>query len=241
MQTNKRSSPHGLSEGKSDSHEAMGGHVFNMQNFIHYLRWTIILRNAVGGEKVCDFGCGDAGLLELLYRNRTGVGSYVGLDSHPTIIEANRRTWVNLPWAAFETVNPASGGDTPFLSVGADTVVAFNVPEGLDHPSLLYFLQNMYMCGNTEATYYIRLHKATGLFSEQDVESFITEYFTVVGRHGIDGELEDFKPVMTEWYAQMSEGLLQVHSPELVSAFMSPFFPDQCPSLLWVLKRKTRS
>jgi hypothetical protein len=221
--------------------DATEGHVFKMKNFILFMLWTIILRYARGGERVCDFGCGDGSLLELEYRNRTGISSYIGMDKNTVLIEANNVKWNQLSlWATFITADLTSGGNdhSTFLNIAADTVVAFNVPDNLTKVELLYFIENCFMCGNSEATYYIRLPRETDLFSEQDLEKFITTYFIVKNRFGTIGSTEKFKPLMNEWQFKMYEYLIQYYSDEFVAGFLAPFFPDQCQQNIWVLKRK---
>ncbi|OFY85361.1 MAG: hypothetical protein A3F72_03600 [Bacteroidetes bacterium RIFCSPLOWO2_12_FULL_35_15] len=215
-------------------------HVYKESNFLKFLEWTTILRNASGGERVCHFGCGDGSLLELEYRNRAGTASYIGLDSDSALIEANKTKWQQLDWAQFITADLASGGNdySAFLNIEADTVVAFNVPKTLRKIPMYHYIQNLYMCGNLDARYYLRLPKATDHVAEGDLIHFINQYFIVVNRFGLHGSIEDFKPLMNDWQREMCEGLLQYYSPEIVSGFMSPFFPDQCQQTLWVLKRK---
>ena len=225
----------------TEQKQLLSKHAYNILNFIKYLQWSPILQNARGGERVCDFGCGDGGLLELEYRNRTAIGSYIGMDTNPSIIEANSSKWKQLPWATFIVADLSSGSDdySTFSNIGADTVVALNVPDTISRINFYYYMQNFYMCGNPDATYYILLPKSTDLITAQDIDKFITTYFTVVNKFGVLGSTEDFKPVMNDWQIKMYEGLTPYYSPELLSGFMSPFFPEHCQQNLWVLKRKS--
>jgi hypothetical protein len=216
------------------------GHVFKKSNFLSYLLYTLLLNKAVGGEKLCSFN--DNGtLLELHYRNKLGTGSYIGLHKDPALIEALKKEWeVRVPWATFKVVDLSTGGDdySAFTAIEADKVISLNLPEGISRNEFYYYLQNLYLCGNPEATYFIRLPKSTALISEHDIKFFINTYFNVVQRFGVHGTLGDFKPVLNDWLLKMYEGLLPYYDEEFMAGFIAPFLPDHCQQNMWVLKRK---
>jgi hypothetical protein len=221
--------------------DATDGHAFKESNFIRYMLFTIILRYAAPGQRVCCFGSGGGNLIELLYRNKTGVSSFYAMDSDTVATETNTAKWRHLQWASFATVDLKSGSDdySVFLNVQADMVISFYAPDvALTKVELLYYIQNCFMCGNSEATYFIRLSKSTDLISEQDIILYLTTYFNIIQRFGTPGTVENFKPVMNEWQTEMYRGLSSYYSKEQVSAFMAPEFPDQCGEILYVLKRK---
>lgn len=221
--------------------DATGGHVFETNTFIGYLLYTLFLNRAVGSERICSFNDNGA-LLELHYRNKLGTGSYIGLHKDPTLIEALKKEWeVRVPWATFKAIDLSTGGDdySAFTAIEADKVISLNLPEGISRNEFYYYLQNLYLCGNPEATYFIRLPKSTALISEHDIKLFINTYFNVVQRFGVNGALKDFKPLLDGWLLKMYEELLPYYDEEFVAGFLAPFFPDQCQQNMWILKRKS--
>ena len=80
-------------------------HVFHRDQFAHYLRWTHILKESRIGEVICDFGCGNGNLLEVLYRNRFKQAKYIGID----IRDNFKKDLKKLDWCDFyveDLVNP---------------------------------------------------------------------------------------------------------------------------------------
>lgn len=108
--------------------KAFERHVFHRDQFAHYLRWTHILKEAKIGESIVDFGCGQANLLEVLYRNRFKQKSYVGIDIREKTIEAAREKFKNVDWAQFfvaDLVKPY----LDFSQFNGDKVCSFEVLE----------------------------------------------------------------------------------------------------------------
>ena len=81
--------------------KAFERHVFHRDQFAHYLRWTHILKVAKIGESIVDFGCGQANLLEVFYRNKFKQKSYVGIDIREKTIEQAKEKFKNVDWAHF--------------------------------------------------------------------------------------------------------------------------------------------
>ena len=229
-----------INQNITNADEEGNANVFKTSNFIKIVNRLNLLKNANAGESVCDFGCGDGSLVELLYRNKVAPSRYVGLDSNPVSIEQHQAKWSRLKWTTFLAVNPCYGGTdySTFLSVEADSVIAHNVPADITKADFYNYIQNFYMCGNPEAHYSLLLPRSIDQLSEQDIATEIETYFQITHRHGVNGSLERFIPFMNKSQEEFYKTLSAYYSNEILSAFLSPFFPDQCPQNLWTLKRK---
>ena len=127
-------------------------HVFHRDQFAHYLRWTHILKEARIGETICDFGCGNGNLLEVLYRNRFKQSKYIGID----IKDNFKNKLKELSWCEFiveDLVNPQN--KINFEKINADKVCSFEVIEHVGKQNLKVFLENFKKCGNDNAIFYL--------------------------------------------------------------------------------------
>ena len=78
--------------------QAMERHIYHRDQFAHYLRWTHILKDAKIGDDVVDFGCGQANLLEVFYRNKFKCNSYVGIDIRHKTIADDAAKFASVHW-----------------------------------------------------------------------------------------------------------------------------------------------
>ena len=127
-------------------------HVFHRDQFAHYLRWTHILKEARIGETICDFGCGNGNLLEVLYRNRFKQSKYIGID----IKDNFKNKLKELSWCEFiveDLVNPQN--KINFEKINADKVCSFEVIEHVGKQNVKVFLENFKKCGNDNANFYL--------------------------------------------------------------------------------------
>ena len=232
-------------------------HVFHRDQFAHYLRWVHILKEARVGEIICDFGCGNGNLLEVLYRNRFKQSKYIGID----IRDAAKKDLKKLDWAEFyveDLVNPQNNFD--FNNVKADKVCSFEVIEHVGKQNGLKFLLNMKKCGKDNAKFYLSTPNydekvgAAGNhtydsgdergidiqeFSHVELESLILEAgFEIIKKYGTFASIRDYKPLMNDWQIKMFEGLKDYFDANLLSNIMAPFFPEQSRNTLWILKNK---
>jgi len=232
-------------------------HVFHRDQFAHYLRWVHILKEARIGEIICDFGCGNGNLLEVLYRNRFKQSKYVGID----IRDAAKKDLKKLDWAEFyveDLVNPQNNFD--FNNVKANKVCSFEVIEHVGKQNGLKFLLNMKKCGKDDAKFYLSTPNydekvgAAGNhtydsgdkrgvdvqeFSHKELESLVLEAgFKIIKKYGTFASIRDYKPLMNDWQIKMFEGLKDYFDANLLSNIMAPFFPKQSRNTLWVLKKK---
>jgi SAM-dependent methyltransferase len=232
-------------------------HVFHRDQFAHYMRWTHILKEAKIGETICDFGCGNGNLLEVLYRNRFKQAKYIGIDIRDNAKEHLK----GIDWASFhveDLVNPQNGFN--FESVNADKVCSFEVMEHVGKQNGAVFLDNFKKCGNESATYYLTTPNydpsvgAAGNhtydsgdgrgvdvqeFSHNEIESLILEAgFVIVKKFGTFASIKDYKHLMNDWQLNMFNHLKDYYDTNLLSNIMAPFFPEHSRNTLWILKKK---
>lgn len=241
-----------------DPSKAFERHIFHRDQFAHYLRWTHILKQAKIGEKICDFGCGNGNLLEVLYRNRYKQSSYVGIDIRSKTIEAANEKYKILSWAKFYQADLCMPNDL-YSTVKADKVCSFEVLEHVGKQNAHVFMQHFKECGNENATYYISTPNydekvgAAGNhtydsgdgrgvdvqeFTHKELSDLFSTHFDIVDKFGTFASQRDYKPLMNEWQAKMFEEIKKYYDSNLVSNIMAPMFPEHSRNTLWVLKRK---
>ena len=233
-------------------------HVFHRDQFAHYLRWTHILKEAKIGETICDFGCGNGNLLEVLYRNKFKQASYVGLDIREKTIEQANKKFGNVDWAEFYAADLIKN-DFDYESIEADKVCSFEVLEHVGKQNADAFMINFKACGNQDALYYISTPNhdphvgaagnhtydsgdgrgvAVQEFTHEELTELFEKHFDIVRKFGTFASIRDYKPLMNDWQTKMFEALKEYYDSNLLSNMMAPFFPEHSRNALWVLKRK---
>jgi 2-polyprenyl-3-methyl-5-hydroxy-6-metoxy-1,4-benzoquinol methylase len=231
-------------------------HVFHRDQFAHYLRWTHILKETRIGEKICDFGCGNGNLLEVLYRNRFKQAKYIGID----IRDCAKPDLKKLEWAEFlveDLVNPQNNVD--FNTIKADRVCSFEVIEHVGKQNGYNYLINMRKCGHDTAKFYISTPnfdekvgaagnhtydsgdgrgKVSQEFKHEELNDLIVRAgFKIINKFGTFASVRDYKPLMNEWQLQMFDSIKDYYDANLVSNLMAPFFPEQSRNCMWVLEK----
>lgn len=238
--------------------KAFERHVFHRDQFAHYLRWTHILKEAKIGESIVDFGCGQANLLEVLYRNKFKQKSYVGIDIREKTIEAAREKFKNVDWAQFfvaDLVKPYMD----FSQFNGDKVCSFEVLEHVGKQNGDIFLEHFKACGNNNATYYLSTPNydpsvgAAGNhtydsgdgrgvdvqeYDHWELEALLKKHFQIIKKFGTFASKKDYKPYMNAWQKEMLKALEAYYDSNLIANIMAPMFPDMSRNTLWVLKRK---
>ena len=231
-------------------------HVFHRDQFAHYLRWTHILKESRIGEVICDFGCGNGNLLEVLYRNRFKQAKYVGID----IRDNFKKDLKKLDWCDFyveDLVNPQNNLD--FKNIKANKVCSFEVLEHVGKQNAQTFLKNFKDCGKENAKFYISTPNydekvgaagnhtydsgdGRGIsvqeFTHQELkDNFIKAGFDIVKKYGTFASIKDYKNHMNDWQEKMFNHLKEYYDTNILSVLMAPFFPDKSRNTLWVLKK----
>ena len=233
-------------------------HVFHRDQFAHYLRWTHILKEAKIGERLCDFGCGNGNLLEVLYRNRFKQSAYIGIDIREKTIEQAEEKFSNVDWAEFYAADLCKN-DFDYTSIQADKVCSFEVIEHIGKQNAHLFLQNFKDCGTEDALYYLSTPNhdeqvgaagnhtydsgdgrgvAVQEFTHEELTELLEVHFDIVKKFGTFASVRDYKPLMNEWQTEMFEALREYYDTNLISNLMAPMFPEHSRNTLWVLKRK---
>tara|TARA_R100000152_G_C6739605_1_gene163480 strand:+ start:345 stop:1112 length:768 start_codon:yes stop_codon:yes gene_type:complete len=234
-------------------------HVFHRDQFAHYLRWTHILKEARIGETICDFGCGNGNLLEVLYRNRFKQSKYIGID----IKDNFKKKLKELSWCKFiveDLVNPQN--KTNFKKIQADKVCSFEVIEHVGKQNVKVFLENFKKCGNNNAIFYLstpNYDKNVGAAGNHTYDSgdgrgvavqefeynelkehIINSGFIIKKTFGTFASIKDYKKYLDDWQIKMFNHLKEYYDVNLLSNIMAPFFPKKSRNILWVLKKNTK-
>lgn len=233
-------------------------HVFHRDQFAHYMRWTHILKEAKIGETICDFGCGNGNLLEVIYRNKFKQARYVGLDIREKTIEQANAKFAKVDWAEFYAADLIKNY-FDYESIEADKVCSFEVLEHVGKQNADAFMINFKACGNQDALYYISTPNhdahvgaagnhtydsgdgrgiAVQEFTHEELTELFEKHFDIVRKFGTFASIRDYKPLMNEWQTKMFEHLKEYYDSNLLSNMMAPFFPEHSRNTLWILKRK---
>lgn len=240
-----------------DTERAFTHHIYHRDMFAHYFRWTHILKKARVGEVICDFGCGNGPLCEVLYRNRFKQAKYIGIDIRDKFDEK----LADLDWVEFyqdNLVDPT--GVIDYESINADKVVSFEVMEHVGKQNGATFLQNFKKCGKDDAEYYLSTPnydeqvgaagnhtydsgdgrgEAVQEWEHSELEQAIKEAgFIIVKKYGTFASQKDYKPHMKPWQKKMFDFLREYYDVNLLSNLMAPMFPEQSRNTLWVLKQQ---
>ncbi len=237
----------------------MERHVFHRDQFAHYLRWSFILRETLNKEEtICDFGCGKANLLEVLYRNRHKAKKYIGIDIRPQTIKKDAEKFASVPWAEFIAEDLVlNTGNTDFSAIQADKVCSFEVLEHVGKNNGDAFLQNMIACGHKDSLFYIStpnydenvgaaenhtFDSGNGVepqeFTHQELTDLFGKYFNIERKFGTFASMKDYKELMTEAQKDVFVQLREYYDTNLLSVIMAPMFPEQSRNTIWVLSLK---
>lgn len=238
--------------------KAFERHVFHRDQFAHYLRWTHILKEAKIGESIIDFGCGQANLLEVLYRNKYKQREYVGIDIRENTIAAAAEKFKNVEWARFYVADLVKH-DLDFSQFNGDKVCTFECLEHVGKQNADVFLENFKACGHDNATYYLSTPNydpwvgAAGNhtydsgdgrgvdvqeFDHWELEHILSQHFDIIKKFGTFASAKDYKPLLNDWQRKMFDALKEYYDSNLIANIMAPMFPDNARNTLWVMRRK---
>jgi len=231
-------------------------HIFHRDQFAHYFRWAHVLKVSKIGETICDFGCGNGNLLEVLYRNRYKQTKYIGIDIRDKFKEELKR----IDWADFiveDLVNPQN--NTNFKNIKADKVCSFEVIEHVGKQNAIVFLKNFKDCGKDDATFYLstpnydekvgaaKNHiydsndgrgKSVQEFKHSELQELILKSgFYIEKKYGTFASIKDYKNDLNDWQEKMFLNLKEYYESHILSVLMAPLFPDKSRNTLWILKK----
>lgn len=234
-------------------------HVFHRDQFAHYLRWTYVLNQARINDTICDFGCGQGNLLEVLYRNKFKAKKYVGLDIRKRTIQLATEKFAAVDWAKFDTVDLIKD-KYPYEKIQANKVCSFEVMEHIGKQNVPIFLKHLMTCGSNDATYYIStpnfdsyvgaagnhtydsgdgrgvaVHELTHLEIEKAV---LKAGFQIVKKFGTFASQRDYKDLLSKEQKVVFNQLKEYYDSNLMANIFAPMFPENSRNTMWVLKRK---
>lgn len=225
--------------------------------YSHLFKYNHVLKNAKIGERIVEFGCGHAELLETFYRNRYRPSLFVGLDIREKVIKENKEKYSKLPFSvefyAQDLVNP-----TIDLDFNADKVVSIEVIEHVSRTNGLKYLKNMKKCGSKNATFYLSTPNFNGSaaanhtydgqdghglrrqeFTHDELEEIILQAgFKVVEKYATFASQKDYIPTLNDWQKKTFESLSKYYDTNLLSNLMGPIInPKLGRNILWVLTK----
>lgn len=232
-------------------------HIYHRDQFAHYLRWSHILKIAKIGQTILDFGCGSGEMLEVFYRNKFRPKKYVGLDIRAQTIKENNEKFKNLDFAEFRQADLCSHD----LDVGQtfDIIMCFEVMEHIGHENADAFLDNIaYHCNENTRVYlstpnydpnvgaaknhmlkHVDGTEEIGEWDHHELETKLSEYFTVEKKYGTFASMKDYKNDLTGWRKEMFEALKDYYDTNLIANIMAPLVDaSKARNCLWVLKVK---
>lgn len=225
-------------------------HIFHRDQFAHYLRWTHVLNIAKIGMNILDFGCGNANLLEVFYRNKFRPKSYLGLDIRKPTIEALREKYKFLDFARFEVLDLCGEFN---VTNNWDIISCFEVIEHIGKQNVDKFLQNIKNCMNENtilllstpcydaqtgaANNHIINSEICELTYNELKDAFIRNGLKIENSFGTFASQKDYKPFMNEWQRNMFDSLTKYYDSNLVSNLMAPIMDSQyARNVLWRCK-----
>lgn len=222
-------------------------HIYHRDQFAHYFRWSHVLKNAKIGQRILDFGCGSAEMLELFYRNKYRPERYVGLDIRETQIEHNIEKFQKLDFASFEARDLCEPFD---LGERFDVITCFEVIERIGHENIDRFLENIYTHADPCAIIYIStpnydprvgaaknhiLGGEIGEWDHHELEEKLSQYFFIKNKYGTFASIHDYKDDLVGWRKEAFDCLKEYYDTNLLSNLMAPMMdPAKARNCLWV-------
>lgn len=243
-----------------DPFTAIDRNIVHRDQNAHIFRFSYIVKEAKVGDNICDFGCGKANMLELMYRNKYKPSKYVGIDIRKQTIEQNKIKFNNLNFPVEFYTQDLIYPSIDLNQIQADKVVSFEVAEHVGKHNISTFLENFKKCGSENAIYYLSTPNydpqvgAAGNHTydagdghgvqPQEFDHFELAVhiknagFEVVKKFGTFASQKDYKKHLNDWQQKMFTALSEYYDSNAMSNIMAPFFPEKARNCLWVLKVK---
>ena len=227
-------------------------HIFHRDQFAHYLRWTYVLKIADRKMNILDIGCGNANLLELLYRNKYMPNFYYGIDVRKQVIEQNKEKWKDLSFARFEVIDIVQ--DRIKSNSHFDIITCFEVLEHIGKDNIDKTLKNIHDSATKDSIILFSspcydekvgaannhiIEGKVGEMTFNEMESkLLVNNFIIERVFGTFASIKDYKDKLNDWQKTMFALLSEYYSSDLVSVIMAPMFPKQSRNCLWRCKIK---
>lgn len=233
-------------------------HVFHRDQFAHYLRWTHVLNQAKIGDTVCDFGCGQGNMLEVLYRNKFKCKKYIGIDIRKQTIEMNKKKFQAVDWAEFICLDLIKS-KFDYEKIQADKVCTFEVMEHVGKQNAQVFLKHFKQCGNKNATYYLTTPNfdpvvgaagnhtydsgdgrgiAVQELTHNEIQTHILRAgFKIINKFGTFASQKDYKHLLSKGQLEVFNQLKKYYDSNLIANIFAPMFPAESRNTMWVFKQ----
>lgn len=221
--------------------------------YAHLNRFSYVTKIHKVGQSVLDFGCGDANLLESLYRNKHECTPYVGVDIRKRTIEANKDKWKIVRWAQFiedDLVETDKNYGNEW-----DYVVSFEVIEHIGKKNANKFLSNIARCMNANTTLLLStpnyngkdcaanhmINGEVGEFTYEELRTELEQFFIIENVFGTFASISDYKeyvdsvPHLKEFFYKAKT----FFDSNMLSVVMAPVIPPRMArNCLWICKLK---
>jgi len=220
--------------------------------YAHLNRFSYVSKIHKIGQNVLDFGCGDANLLESLYRNKHRCNKYLGLDIRKKIIESNQQQWNIVKWAEFKNEDLVRG-KFDYGNVW-DLIISFEVIEHIGKENADLFLQNIlkHMNENTilllstpcyngkDCAQNHMIDGKVGEFTYSEMKQLLEKYFIIEKNYGTFASIADYKDCLNDWQLKYFEASKEFFDTNMLATIMAPLIPEHSRNCLWVCKRNVR-
>lgn len=221
-------------------------HVFHRDQFAHLFRWAHVLKTAKIGCNVLDFGCGNANLLQLLWRNGFKPNDYLGVDIRERTIKINQEKYKDLNYARFSAEDLC--GDLSFGGAW-DIIVCFEVIEHIGHKNVIKFLSNIksQMNENTVLLISTPCYDArSGAANNHIINGEVAELtfnemkvaleetgFKIEKIWGTFASQRDYEEKLPENIKEVYTKLKEYYDPDTLSILMAPLVPEYSRNCIW--------
>lgn len=227
-------------------------HIFHRDQFAHMLRWFYVAKEMQPGDRVLDYGCGNANALKLYYHNMRVPSLYVGVDIRAQTIESLKASnYGKLQFAKFHALDLCAPLPQDFVYEPFTVITCFEVIEHIGHANAPQFLQNMKQCLAENGRVYLStpnydpkvghaknhdLNGEIGEWDHKELEAMLGRYFVIEKKIGTFASQKDYKPMLNDWQTKMFDSLSTFFDSTMMSVVMAPLFPEQSRNTVWVLK-----
>jgi 2-polyprenyl-3-methyl-5-hydroxy-6-metoxy-1,4-benzoquinol methylase len=232
-------------------YESIERGIVHRDYYAHLFRWTHVLKLLKINQQILDFGCGSAGLLETMYRNKYSPTKYLGLDIRSGVIESSKVKYSKLKFAEFKCQNLV---DDFNYGNNWDIICSFEVIEHVNKKNAVKFLDNLknHCSENTIVMLSTPVYNPTvgaagnhtydGQVQEykyEELKSLLEVNFEIIKTFGTFASQKDYIGEMTNEEKRLLTKFLEYYDSNVISIIFAPLFPKQSRNCLWQLKLKS--
>lgn len=231
--------------------------IVHRDRLAHYFRWQNVLKRShdyYPNMKILDWGCGDANLLEMLYRNRLTPKAYLGLDVRKSAIEKAKERFGKLKFASFVVQDLVKMNNTTYNPGDWDMIVCFEVAEHIQKKNGAQFFSNIARhCSQDtvvllstpvydEQTGAAKNHTIAGEVAEWDYDELrvaLEKHFEIIKVTGTFASKKDYYDKLSDEKKRLYDELHDYYTADVLSILMAPLIvPRFARNCVWELKLK---